>query len=1146
MKKCISWLLVWAMLLLSLMPVLPTVSAAELTGTETAGGKFGYLTWSYEPGTGALTVSGNGPMPVLSSSSSYPWHSLRSSIRSAEIRNGVTTIGYDAFYDCYYLTSVSIPDSVTTIGHYAFYRCTGLTSVTIGNSVTAIGNYAFCNCYGLTSVTIGNSVTTIGSEAFLGCTGLTSVELPYSVKYVYSNAFVDCWNMESITFYNRNCSISSSLPVCEIYGWRGSTAETYADRYALVFHALDDTHVHEYTTTTIPATCTAKGGIKHTCLCGDEYYGNEVPALGHTDADSNGYCERCGKRILQTIRVGETKQVSLSTNTDGYYHQLEFTPTATGTYEFRTSYASYCYIRLSDGAQRVIASDSYYYSSGSITCRLVKGNVYTFFAGNGDFDNYYIDVSLNAVNIECDHLHTVNVPAQAATCSEPGYTAGVYCEDCEFYLSGHKILTVKHSDEDSDGYCDACGFEFESHIRIGETKYINLGSTTNGTYLRINAEKSGTYRLSATRLYYVDVSLRDGNYNYLYEDYIYYGSLNTTQHFDKGRSYYLSFYSYDWNDFYVSFDVVEYDCDHLHTKTVSAEEATCTADGYTQGVYCEDCGEWISGHELIPLFHTDADNDSFCDKCGEELLLASGIATDGTLWWKLRANGTLEVSGEGDLLNVAQYYGYSQQRPEHYDNIYLPYYDYAMLKNEDGSYPNKAERYYYSPNNNGTYIEYAGNVEGYSDADPYAYYSSMTDGYYDVRHTARSDVKNLKADGTFDISYYEDYYDYEQRSNLESIEFTEDSVIRSFSNYAFSNCPALQKVVLPANVTEIPAGAFSRCSSLTEINIPESVTNIGAGAFARCSSLTEITVNNKNTTVTFDTTTIPEATVIHCPHDSSVFKYAVSFNRAYVLTDAHNFVLTLSVPAGCAGYGFNMYECSCGEKKTETISPTGHVDENGDDLCDVCKMSMGGCAHHFTTKTVLPTCTKDGYITLTCTVCRYSVTETLNATGHNYVDFVIEPTCTADGFTKHYCVNCGDELLDSPVKALGHSLRTQTITPTCTEQGCDIMICETCSYNYEANVVAAAGHKAMLVNAFEADKFIEGYTGDIVCSVCHELLEAGKVIPALGEGGEDVPQVKCTHLCHKTGILGFFWKVINLFNKLFKINQYCECGAAHW
>ncbi|MGN0447438.1 MAG: CotH kinase family protein [Acutalibacteraceae bacterium] len=39
---------------------------------------------------------------------------------------------------------------------------------------------------------------------------------------------------------------------------------------------------------------------------------------------------------------------------------------------------------------------------------------------------------------------------------------------------------------------------------------------------------------------------------------------------------------------------------------------------------------------------------------------------------------------------------------------------------------------------------------------------------------------------------------------------------------------------------------------------------------------------------------------------------------------------------------------------------------------------------------------------------------------------------------------------------------------------------------------------------------------------------------------------KCDHICHKGGIEGFFWKIINIFNKLFGINKVCECGIKHY
>ena len=46
-------------------------------------------------------------------------------MKSVVITNATSIPDY-AFYDCYYLTSITIPETVTSIGYYAFYNCQSL------------------------------------------------------------------------------------------------------------------------------------------------------------------------------------------------------------------------------------------------------------------------------------------------------------------------------------------------------------------------------------------------------------------------------------------------------------------------------------------------------------------------------------------------------------------------------------------------------------------------------------------------------------------------------------------------------------------------------------------------------------------------------------------------------------------------------------------------------------------------------------------------------------------------------------------------------------------------------------------------------------------------------------------------------------
>lgn len=80
-----------------------------------------------------------------------------------------------------------------------------------------------------------------------------------------------------------------------------------------------------------------------------------------------------------------------------------------------------------------------------------------------------------------------------------------------------------------------------------------------------------------------------------------------------------------------------------------------------------------------------------------------------------------------------------------------------------------------------------------------------------------------------------------------SIEFFYDPSLYganvNFDSYAFHNCTSLRSVNIPAGILTIPVGLFSNCTSLKEITLPSSVTEIQEAAFINCSSLLRLHVN---------------------------------------------------------------------------------------------------------------------------------------------------------------------------------------------------------------------------------------------------------------------------------------------------------------
>ena len=158
----------------------------------------GNLTWKLDA-DGTLTISGTGTMKDYDyNNNPSPANQKKGSVKKVVIKDGVTSIGNFAFYNCTSLTSITIPDSVTSIELAAFNNCNNLTSITIPDSVTSIGDSAFELCNKLSSITLSNNITSIGNWAFHGC-HLTSITIPDSVTSIGAMAFYSCSNLQTIS-----------------------------------------------------------------------------------------------------------------------------------------------------------------------------------------------------------------------------------------------------------------------------------------------------------------------------------------------------------------------------------------------------------------------------------------------------------------------------------------------------------------------------------------------------------------------------------------------------------------------------------------------------------------------------------------------------------------------------------------------------------------------------------------------------------------------------------------------------------------------------------------------------------------------------------------------------------------------------------
>lgn len=176
------------------------------------------------------------------------------------------------------------------------------------------------------------------------------------------------------------------------------------------------------------------------------------------------------------------------------------------------------------------------------------------------------------------------------------------------------------------------------------------------------------------------------------------------------------------------------------------------------------------------------------------------------------------------------------------------------------------------------------------------------------------------------------------------------------------------------------------------------------------------------------------------------------------------------------------------------------------------------------------TCTEAGKIIYTCEYCKATKEETIEKTEHKAENIegipAVDPTCTEPGKTAgSYCIACGEIIKEQEkISALGHSFGEwkEVKKATCKETGMEERICETCGTK-ETHTIEKIDHVSETRNATEATCTMDGYTGDVCCKVCGELLKTGEAITKTNHDWND-GKVLTKSTCNKAGSICYTCK----------------------
>ena len=384
----------------------------------------------------------------------------------------------------------------------------------------------------------------------------------------------------------------------------------------------------------------------------------------------------------------------------------------------------------------------------------------------------------------------------------------------------------------------------------------------------------------------------------------------------------------------------------------------------------------------------------------------------------------------------------------------------------------------------------AGPLSGDENGIKYNYQYEWTDR---IAEGAFAGIKSLKT-----VVLPEEITEIPARAFSGCVSLTEVKVpetVVTIGNSAFSNCDAVTKFILPTSVTSLGDSVFSNCDMLSEVILPASLIAMGDGAFYNCDSIIEIEIP-ANVTV------IEDETFLGC---SSLER--ITLPKALTKIGREAFAECTSLTRVDIPLGVHTVEKfafkSC--ESLETAYFYGDVPRNwGRSVFEDVEIDFT-IYYPATNSSGWETPEWEDPLGYEYTASPFVITDC----DHSYTKITFEPTCKTAGYEKFACYNCGDSYIteNSEAPALGHTYEiVEVVQATCTTSGHAVYKCIRCTDSYKGDHVSKFGHSYAKYFTVEATCEKGGYT-IFKCSRCDSLYNRNYVDP-IGHSWSDWKIIK--------------------------------------